>query len=116
MQNDFVHRTGVATPCRSDRETISALPARLKQVADTVRTAGDGSYQRFTLSLERGEPFISEHSCPRPFLGKGDFTPGSFGHDLIDELQPADLKGESGFSAFYESRMDWTPCGRVLKR
>lgn len=57
-----------------------------------------------------GVPFISPHLKKlRPFLGKGDFAPGAFGHALIDELQPADLSIEKvTFSAFYQSRLDWT--------
>ena len=34
MQNDFVHRTGAYARAGQTAETISALPARLKQVAD----------------------------------------------------------------------------------
>ena len=51
---------------------------------------------------QRGQPFISEHLHKNaPFLGKGDFCSGSFGHDLIEELQPADMKVEKvAFSAF----------------
>ena len=56
-----------------------------------------------------GEPFISPHLKQlRPFLGKGDFAPGSTGQALIDELQPADLAIEKvAFSAFYQSRLEW---------
>ena len=44
----------------------------------------------------------------RPFLRKGDFTPGSFGHALLDELAPADLSVEKvAYSAFYMSRLEW---------
>ena len=111
MQNDFVHPKGAYGRAGQAAETISALPVRLKQMANTVRTAGGWIVStHFTLVPGKlGEPFISEHlRARRPFLGKGDFTPGSFGHDLIDELQPADLKVEKvAFSAFYQSRMDW---------
>ena len=44
----------------------------------------------------------------RPFLGRGDFAPGSFGHALVDGLGPADLAVEKvAYSAFYMSRLDW---------
>ena len=44
----------------------------------------------------------------RPFLGKGDFAPGSFGQALINDLQPADLSVEKvAFSAFVHSRLEW---------
>jgi len=44
----------------------------------------------------------------RPFLGKGDFCPGSWGHNLVDNLKPADLVVEKvAYSAFYMSRLEW---------
>ena len=64
----------------------------------------------FTLVPGRdGEPFMSPHlKNLRPFLGRGDFAPGSFGHELIADLQPSDLQVEKvAFSAFYQSRMEW---------
>ena len=91
MQNDFLHpdgayaRAGVAAPA------IAALPGRLATVAMAMRQAGAWIVStHFTLVPGRGgEPFISEHLRRlRPFLGKGDFAPGSFGHALIDDLQP----------------------------
>ena len=48
----------------------------------------------------------------RPFLGKGDFEPGAWGHRLVDELQPADLTVEKvAYSAFFQTRLEW-----VLRR
>ena len=111
MQNDFVHPEGAYGRAGQTSKTISALPERLKRVTNTARAAGGWIVStHFTLVPgKEGEPFISEHlRALRPFLGKGDFTPGSFGHNLIDELMPADLKVEKvAFSAFYQSRMDW---------
>ena len=111
MQNDFVHPEGAYGRAGQTSKTIAALPARLKRVANTARAAGGWIVStHFTLVPgKEGEPFISEHlRALRPFLGKGDFTPGSFGHNLIDELMPADIKVEKvAFSAFYQSRMDW---------
>ena len=64
----------------------------------------------FTLVPGRGgEPLISPHlAALRPFLRKGDFAPGGWGHALVDVLQPADLSVEKvAFSAFYMSRLEW---------
>ncbi len=60
-----------------------------------------------------GVPFILDHLRKlRPFLTKGDFQPGGWGHALVDELQPADLSVEKvAYSAFYMSRMEF-----VLRR
>src|SRR6185312_5951943 len=52
---------------------------------------------------------ISPHlKALRPFLKKGDFLPGGWGQQLVDELQPADMAVEKiAFSAFYMSRLEW---------
>jgi ureidoacrylate peracid hydrolase len=115
LQNDFLHpdgaygRAGVAAP------EIAALPARLRPVADAMRhAAGWIVSTHFTLVPGRGgEPLILPHLKKlRPFLSKGDFAPGSFGHDLVAELKPADLMIEKvAYSAFYMSRMEF-----VLRR
>lgn len=111
MQNDFLHPRGAYARAGQKSEQIAALTPRLSGVADAMRQAGHWIVStHFTLVPGRhGEPFISPHLRRlRPFLGKGDFAPGSFGHRLIDELQPADLSIEKvAFSAFYQSRLEW---------
>jgi ureidoacrylate peracid hydrolase len=115
MQNDFVHPDGAYGRAGQKSAAIAALPARQKMVADAARNAGAWVIStHFTLVPgKHGDPFISAHLQKlRPFLTKGDFAPNGFGHDLIDELQPADLKVEKvAFSAFYMSRLEW-----VLRR
>jgi nicotinamidase-related amidase len=115
LQNDFVHRDGAYGRAGQSAPAIAALPARLKPVADAMRRAGGWIVStHFTLVPGRGgEPFILPHLKKlRPFLGKGDFAPGSFGHDLVDELKPTDLMIEKvAYSAFYMSRMEF-----VLRR
>jgi|TARA_B100000315_G_scaffold258808_1_gene312260 nicotinamidase-related amidase len=111
MQNDFLHPKGAYARGGATSEHIAALPAKLKPVADAMRKAGGWIVStHFTLVPGKdGEPFIAEHLKKlRPFLAKGDFVPGSFGHGLIDELAPADLAIEKiAYSAFHMSRMDW---------
>ena len=111
MQNDFIHPEGAYARAGATSDYIAALPARLKPVADAVRKA-DGWIvsTHFTLVPGKGgEPFIDDHLQKlRPFLSKGDFQPGSFGHALIDELAPADLMVEKiAYSAFHMSRFEW---------
>ena len=70
----------------------------------------------FTLVPGRnGEPIISPHlKSLRPFLGKGDFAPGSWGQRLVYELAPADVCVEKiAYSAFHASRLEWVlrKCG-----
>lgn len=112
MQNDFLHAEGAYARAGAGAEDIAALPARLAKVADAVRNWGGWiAATQFTLVPGRsGEPFISPHLKQlRPFLRKGDFAPGSFGQDVIAELQPVDLKAEKvAFDAFYQSRLEFT--------
>ena len=111
MQNDFIHPSGAYARGGATSEYIASLPALLKPVANTIRKTGGWIVStHFTLvSGKNREPFISEHLQElRPFLSKGDFLSGSFGHDLIDELSPSDLFVEKvAYSAFYMSRLDW---------
>ncbi len=115
MQNDFLHPLGAYGRAGQKSAAIADLSQRLKPVADAVRAAGGWIVStHFTLVPGKaGEPFISPHLKKlRPFLGQGDFTPGAFGHQLVDALQPADLAVEKvAFSAFYQSRLEW-----VLRR
>ncbi|MEC8172049.1 MAG: isochorismatase family protein, partial [Pseudomonadota bacterium] len=90
---------------------IAALPARHRKLAKAMRAAGGWIVStHFTLVPGRdGEPFMSPHlKNLRPFLGCGNFAPGSFGREFIADLQPSDLHVEKvAFSAFYQSRMKW---------
>jgi len=115
LQNDFVHpdgaygRAGLGTP------EIAALPDRLKPLAGRLCAGGGWVVQtQFTLVPGRGgEPLISPHLLAlRPFLRRGDFCPGAWGHQMVEALQPADLSVEKvAYSAFYMSRLEW-----VLRR
>lgn len=111
LQNDFLHPDGAYARANATSASIGELPARLKPVVDRVRSAGGWIVStHFTLVPGRGgEPLISPHlAALRPFLRKGDFVPGGWGHALVDALQPADLSVEKvAFSAFYMSRLEW---------
>jgi ureidoacrylate peracid hydrolase len=111
LQNDFIHSKGAYARGGAGAAPIAALPGRLKPVVDAIRSRGGWIVStHFTLVPGKGgEPFISPHlKSLRPFLRKGDFAPGGWGHALVDELQPADLSVEKvAFSAFYMSRLEW---------
>jgi ureidoacrylate peracid hydrolase len=111
LQNDFIHPKGAYARGGAGAAPIAALPDRLKPVVGAVRSRGGWIVStHFTLVPGKGgEPFISPHlKSLRPFLRKGDFAPGGWGHALVDELQPADLAIEKvAFSAFYMSRLEW---------
>ncbi|PHP68910.1 cysteine hydrolase [Zhengella mangrovi] len=111
LQNDFIHSDGAYGRGGQTSAAIAALPERVKPVADALRAAGGWVIStQFTLVPGKGgEPFISPHlKALRPFLGKGDFAPGAWGHQLVDTLQPADLTVEKvAYSAFYMTRMEF---------
>ncbi|MFI4989191.1 MAG: cysteine hydrolase family protein, partial [Alphaproteobacteria bacterium] len=115
MQNDFLHPKGAYPRGGVTAAEILALPGRLKPVAEAMRKAGGWIVStHFTLVPGKGgEPLILAHlKRLRPFLGKGDFAPGSFGHGLVEALKPADLAVEKvAYSAFYQSRLEF-----VLRR
>jgi nicotinamidase-related amidase len=108
LQNDFLHPSGAYGRAGQTSQAIAALPARLLPLAQALRKAGGWIVStQFTLVPGKaGEPFISDHlKNLRPFLAKGDFLPGGWGHQLVDELQPADITVEKvAYSAFYMSR------------
>lgn len=111
LQNDFIHPDGAYGRAGQAAAAIAALPARLKPLAAAVRAKGGWiASTHFTLVPGKGgEPFIAEHLRQmRPFLGKGDFAPGSWGHALVDDLAPSDLAVEKlGYDAFWNSRLEW---------
>jgi nicotinamidase-related amidase len=115
LQNDFIHPDGAYGRAGQSAPAIAALPARLKPLADALRAKGGWIVStHFTLVPGKGgEPFIADHLRQmRPFLGRGDFAPGSWGHALVDDLAPSDLAVEKlGYDAFWNTRLEW-----VLRR
>ena len=90
LQNDFLHPKGAYGRAGQTSDLIAALPDRILPVVDALRASG-GTFisAQFTLVPgPGGEPLIAPHLRKlRPFLGKGDFAPGAFGHALVDALR-----------------------------
>ncbi len=111
LQNDFIHPEGAYGRAGHTSPSIAALPGRLKPLKDKLAGLGVVTVlTQFTLVPGRdGQPIVSPHLKQlRPFLAKGDFAPGSWGHDIVDELAPVDVKIEKvAYSAFYMSRLEW---------
>jgi ureidoacrylate peracid hydrolase len=111
LQNDFIHPDGAYARGGQKDTSIAALPARLAPLAAEIRSLGGFVIAtQFTLVPgRRGEPLISPHLRQlRPFLKKGDFAPGSWGHATVDDLQPVDIVIEKiAYSAFYMTRLEW---------
>jgi len=111
LQNDFLHANGAYARGGWANADIAALPGRLAPLAGAMRAAGGWIIStHFTLVPGRGgAPIISPHlKALRPFLRKGDFAPGGWGHALVDELAPSDFQIEKiAYSAFYMTRLEW---------
>lgn len=111
LQNDFLHRDGAYGRAGQGADAIAALPERIRPLRDALRRAG-GTYVSAQFTLVPGpedEPLISPHlKSLRPFLTKGDFAPGAFGHALVQALAPADYTVEKvAYSAFYQTRLEY---------
>lgn len=110
LQNDFLHpdgaygRAGLGTP------DLAALPGRIAPLRAALRARGGVHISaQFTLVPGRdGAPLISGHLRRlRPFLGRGDFAPGGWGHRIVDALEAPEFVIEKvAYSCFYQSRMD----------
>jgi ureidoacrylate peracid hydrolase len=117
LQNDFLHRDGAYGRAGQGAPAIAALPERLAPLVAAARGRGMLIVATlFTLVPGRGgEPIVSPHlKALRPFLKKGDFAPGSWGQQLVDQLTPADVEIEKiAYSAFHASRLEWVlhKCG-----
>ncbi len=111
LQNDFLHPKGAYGRAGQTAGAITALPDRIAPLVAALRARGGRYFSaQFTLVPDRdGTPLIAPHlKALRPFLGKGDFAPGSFGHNLVDALAPADFTVEKvAYSAFYQTRLEY---------
>lgn len=111
LQNDFIHPDGAYARGGQGAAEIAALPARLVPLVKAARERNIPIIATlFTLVPGRGgEPLISPHlKALRPFLKRGDFAPGSWGQQVVDDLQPIDMSVEKiAYSAFYMTRLEW---------
>jgi len=111
LQNDFIHPDGAYGRAGQSAPEIAAIPPRLAPLVKAVRGRGGWiASTHFTLFTgKNGEPFIDPHLRKmRPFLKKGDFVMGSWGHQVVEELAPSDLPVEKvGYDAFYATRLEW---------
>ncbi|SFK66669.1 cysteine hydrolase [Falsiroseomonas stagni] len=111
LQNDFIHPDGAYGRAGYSAPAIAAIPGRLKPLADAMRAKGGWiASTHFTLFTGKGgEPWIDPHlKAMRPFLKKGDFVMGGWGHQVVEELAPSDLPVEKvGYDAFYQTRLEW---------
>jgi nicotinamidase-related amidase len=120
LQNDFLHPDGAYGRAGLGHPDIAAVVPTVHPLVGAIRRAGGWVIStHFTMvPMRGGEPFISPHlKAVRPFLKRGDFLPGSWGHAVVDALGPADIAVEKvNFSAFYMSRLEWALARAGVKR
>jgi nicotinamidase-related amidase len=111
LQNDFIHPDGAYARGGAVSATAAALPPKVKPVMDALRARGGCvASSHFTLwPGPGGEPLISPHLKKlRPFLRKGDFVKGGWGHAQADLLGAADVSVDKvAYSAFYMTQLEW---------
>jgi len=110
MQNDFISEGGAYARGGAASPAIAALPARLAPVVAAARAADVLVIATlFTLVPGPQGPLIASHLAElRPFLGEGDFAPGTWGQAMIDPLGPPDVAIEKvAYSAFHASRLQF---------
>lgn len=112
LQNDFLDPRGAYARGGKANPLAAELPARLAPVARRLKAAGGMVLAcRFTLWPDaRGEPMIAAHLARlRPFLARGDFAPGSWGQQVVEELSPlVDVAVDKvAYSAFYGTQLEW---------
>lgn len=111
LQNDFLHPDGAYGRAGQGDPAIAAIPHRIKPLLQAARAASVPVIStHFTLVPGMGgEPIVSDHlKSLRPFLARGDFVPGAWGHALVDELAPSGFQIEKvAYSAFHATRLEW---------
>ncbi|MEZ5923786.1 MAG: cysteine hydrolase [Hyphomicrobiaceae bacterium] len=111
IQNDVVHPKGAYGRAGLISPAVTNLPSRLRPLVDQMRARESWivSTHLTLVTGKNGEPFISDHLRRlRPFLAKGDFQAGTWGHRLAAELEPVDIAIEKvAYSAFYMTRLEW---------
>ena len=116
LQNDFLHPNGAYARGGDTNPPALLLPSRVAEVARILKAAGGlVATSQFTLWPDaHGEPMVSEHlKALRPYLRKGDFAMGGWGHSNVEALDGlVDVSvNKVAYSAFFNTQLDW-----VLRR
>lgn len=111
LQNDFLHPDGAYHRGGAINPNSHGLVARVAGLAAAAREARVPVVAtRFTLvPAADGEPLVADHLRRlRPFLARGDFAEGTWGHSVVDELLPVDgAVDKVVYSAFQHTRLEW---------
>jgi len=112
LQNDFLHANGAYSRGKATSAEALLLADRVVPVAKAVKQHGGMvAASLFTLWPDtHGDPMISPHLfANRPFLKKGDFKMGGWGHANLDAIAShADVTvNKVAYSAFFNTQLDW---------
>lgn len=111
LQNDFLHPQGAYARGGVASDEMARLPARIAPLARALEARGGMlAASRFTLWPDaRGEPIVTAHlRALRPFLARGDFAAGTWGHAVVDELpRPRVAVYKVAYSAFFNTQLEW---------
>ncbi len=111
MQNDYLHSDGAYGRAHIRLPNNRAILEQLIKVTNAFRENGGKIIAvKFTLICDKdNKPLISEElkqDCP--FLTRGDFQIGRWGHQLIEELAPADYTiNKITDSGFHMTHLEW---------
>lgn len=111
MQNDYLHADGAYGRAQIRLPKNRAVIEQLIKVTNAFRENGGKIIAlNFTLICDKdNKPLISEElkqDCP--FLTRGDFQAGRWGHQLIEELAPADyVINKISESGFHMTHLEW---------
>lgn len=111
MQNDYLHADGAYGRAHIRLPNNRAVIEQLIKVTNAFRENGGKIITvNFSLICDKdNKPLISEElkqDCP--FLTRGDFQIGRWGHQLIEELAPADYTiNKITESCFHMTHMEW---------
>ena len=111
MQNDYLHADGAYGRAHIHLPNNRAVIEQLIKVTNTIRENGGKIIAlNFTLICDKNNnPLISEElkqDCP--FLTRGDFQIGRWGHQLIEELAPPDyIINKITESGFHMTHLEW---------
>lgn len=111
LQNDILHANGAYGRAKIHLEQRRTFFEQLIKVSEAFREIKANIISaNFTLIADKDHnPLISDElKKTHPFLNRGDFQHGKWGHQLIDELAPANyVVNKIAPSAFYMSHLDW---------
>ena len=111
MQNDFLHPVGAYGRAKISLANSRARIEQMIKVSNSFKSLESRIIAaNFTLIADKDNvPIIPEDfRVKHPFLHRGDFQVGRWGHQLIDELGPADFViNKIGHSAFQATHLEW---------